>query len=1000
MNQVNLKFSTWLRLLGLAALAFVLVVTTLAGLGQVPGESIVLAEQSGPVATAELDPLAGPLGAPGTPVVTLSMVTGGGGVSPGDTVTSSIEFHHIGGTSPITAQLRNLVPSGLRVRPGDIIVEEVVSGANPLTVQHEHSAPGQALIDWLGSLEANAMLRITYPAVVRDCYDPNPMTIQNRVLVQGQGGGSLADSASIQVNCLTSIDQNNISLNFGFKGSDEELQALLPGTKGFYTIELSNSDSNPTVLGLFGIFPSRNFNIGMPPALRRVASLGWKVEEGETLRSSSTETQTVSFLVPLAAGQTRTFTLPVRLIGNVFPESVFEAELGYCITYDGQTCPGADPQSTVPPLSFQWQTPVSFTVRYRDLGDAPDSTNHAASPMLAYPAMAANFPTVFDPATGLPQGPAHNRPRPLHLGRRVSAEAEADIGPDMDPNNNIIPAVNIANRDRADDGLAVNQLNFSQCQTAPVPFRVLVKPAAVNYFQQQGGTAYLNIWLDGNQDGDWEDNFSCPGGQTAVEHIVIDFPVDVVALGVGLHNLSALSGLIPWPGGQAAWLRATLSEQPANKTLNAGAINYGDGRGYTTPFTLGETEDYLLRPPGAAGAGPDMVVELDANWRQDIADDGTRNPEISLNYTKIEFKIDYRNEGSQTAQNPEMSFNFPNLPAGSQLKVSSQPKIPQSKLIGMLEGGKLDLGKVGPGAGGTIILSWQGCLTCIRTLENAPIQPGDVFSASVNIANSDDVNSANDNAQASTEVWEWARAGFIHQGGDPQHAVQRGTTCSNDITLYGRAAPNATLRIFTDGFESGDVSADSQGRWSYDLSHTDGRHLVEIYRVINQNKSPQAETVHLYSRVFHTVDSDLPYEPISLIYTDQHGRVVHPASTDGNASQDASGWLAQLRPGETYQVSLALCNNEVLGIAMNFLALQNNVILTDDDGDGIYQGLVVMPDPGRAPAVKLAVKLSFVISNVETIYTGAIEPTPAGVAYDSQSGQPQDGVDVTALGGG
>ena len=232
--------------------------------------------------------------------------------------------------------------------------------------------------------------------------------------------------------------------------------------------------------------------------------------------------------------------------------------------------------------------------------------------MAAYPGVLARYPTVFDPATGLPQGPLHRTPRPFHLGQRVSREVEADLGPDQDPLNNLVPAANDPDNDRGDDGTNLALWNLNNCQTTNLPVQVFISPAAVAYFQQLGTPGYLNIWLDSSRDGDWEDATQC-GAQPAVEHITIDFPVNVVGLGAGLHILNVPTGLAPWQNpNQPAWVRITLSELPSNKTLTAGALSYGDGRGYAIPFKTGETEDYIYRPAGADGAGPDMDVRLTA----------------------------------------------------------------------------------------------------------------------------------------------------------------------------------------------------------------------------------------------------------------------------------------------------------------------------------------------------------------------------------------------------
>ena len=80
------------------------------------------------------------------------------------------------------------------------------------------------------------------------------------------------------------------------------------------------------------------------------------------------------------------------------------------------------------PQLVGYANPITITVKPHDLGDAPDSSNHSGAGMLAYPAVPARYPTVFDPAAGTPQGPSHSKPTPFHLGQRVSLEVEADQG--------------------------------------------------------------------------------------------------------------------------------------------------------------------------------------------------------------------------------------------------------------------------------------------------------------------------------------------------------------------------------------------------------------------------------------------------------------------------------------------------------------------------------------------------------------------------------------------
>ena len=145
--------------------------------------------------------------------------------------------------------------------------------------------------------------------------------------------------------------------------------------------------------------------------------------------------------------------------------------------------------------------------------------------------------------------------------------------------------------------------------------QVFISPQAVNYFHQLGTPAYLNIWTDSNRNGTWADAAQC-GQQAAPEHIVIDWEVDVTGLGAGLHNLNVPTGLVPWPNSdRPAWVRISLSEIPSNKTLQAGEVKYGDGRGYPNGFQTGETEDYLYRP-ATAGGGPDIDVQMTGQTRR------------------------------------------------------------------------------------------------------------------------------------------------------------------------------------------------------------------------------------------------------------------------------------------------------------------------------------------------------------------------------------------------
>lgn len=226
----------------------------------------------------------------------------------------------------------------------------------------------------------------------------------------------------------------------------------------------------------------------------------------------------------------------------------------------------------------------------KDLGDAPDSSNNFGVPMTAYPAggppgVQANFPTVFQTGSP-PHGPAHWQPRAFaYLGKSVSLEDEADIGPDEDPTNNIIPLTDTPDKDLADDGVTV-PFALSHCQPTQFSYTVTV----TNTLPQD---MYVNVWFDWNRDGDWDDVMECPTGVVADEWAVKN---QTIPAGTPPGVLTLLTpNFIPWhPTADPTeiWMRITLSEQRWQQGSMPG---YG-GSGPASGFQYGETEDYYFVP--------------------------------------------------------------------------------------------------------------------------------------------------------------------------------------------------------------------------------------------------------------------------------------------------------------------------------------------------------------------------------------------------------------------
>jgi len=225
-----------------------------------------------------------------------------------------------------------------------------------------------------------------------------------------------------------------------------------------------------------------------------------------------------------------------------------------------------------------------------DLGDAPDSTNNLGAVMTAYAmagpsAVQANFPTVFNDGSGVgPVGPLHRQPRTAaHLGKNVTTESEADIGPDEDGLNNINPKADSADKDGADDGVIL-PASLPHGQWAKFDYYVnVIKP---------GTDLWVNVWCDWNRDGDWDDTLADPKGQVPEWAVQNQYLFNLPA---GTHKITTPAFLCwhPTDGPEAIWMRVSLSEQPFKGGENPGKLGNG-GSGPKAGYEFGETEDYYF----------------------------------------------------------------------------------------------------------------------------------------------------------------------------------------------------------------------------------------------------------------------------------------------------------------------------------------------------------------------------------------------------------------------
>jgi hypothetical protein len=242
-----------------------------------------------------------------------------------------------------------------------------------------------------------------------------------------------------------------------------------------------------------------------------------------------------------------------------------------------------------------------------DLGDAPDRSNNSGSGMRAYrqPWVGARFPTVFDDGSGTgPFGPVHlNNPLIAYLGQWITAEDEADIGFDEDGVNNIDPVANSPDLDEGDDGVAM-PLNLPDCDWTTFDYEVTVV--------EPGTDLWVNVWLDFNRDGDWDDTVDCQAGPVKEWAVRNQFLFNLPE-GQSIITTPAFLSAHPEGTHEQIWMRITLSEQPWRGGSDPG-VRGNAGSGPQAKYEFGETEDYFFIP--------DKTSEDDCSLCRDANEDG------------------------------------------------------------------------------------------------------------------------------------------------------------------------------------------------------------------------------------------------------------------------------------------------------------------------------------------------------------------------------------------
>lgn len=933
-----------------------------------------------------------PAGEDGQLLLEKRVITNSSPVAYADSVIYEIRLRHNGGSQPIQAQIRDELDYPFHLLRqindnGDVFLIDVstpTGGVSPLQANLDYdltSASGRInqVITWDGSLEPNAEVRLSFEVHIHPRCAANEQTVMVTNVAQARpvGGDAITNEASFEAACPGYLP-DAIDIEPEPQGAVIDIDRL---THVQWQGTIRNRHDFPVTLG--AVFEPNDANTATQAA-----------------QTGATSARPILERIALAANEERLVNLELRMESEFSDELALDIDfhvggiLSFCFLEDESTaCPDG---ATYPNLVVE-APPVEIHYRPSDLGDAPDSTNHAAMPMSAYAGVQADFPTVFDASTGQPQGPRHRFPGPLHLGQAVSREAEADIGADQDPVNNILPTTDDPDNDRGDDGPVVASWNFNHCQQTVLQTQISVSPQAVNYFQNNNAQAYLNVWIDSNRDGDWGDVFDC-NGQPSPEHILIDSPVNVVAMGAGLHTIGSQTGLVPWTiTDKPAWVRVTLSERPANKTLQSGNVNYGDGRGYAQPFKTGETEDFYYRPL-TAGGGPDIDVRMTAQTRNVTAQELGLHTAAANKLGNVElrlFKIDYVNRGSAIASGAKITITTPPALRNGELVIFKSPGIATDSFmkLGDIQGELMDLE---PGRFGTIVLGWTGCLTCTVVAANTNVD----ITAAVEVALDGDIDSSNNLSSATARgLLSSPIIGLALPNSAKalcNNEVIEGIAVTNrtELTLQGRAAPNQELTLYDGRTVLGTVQSDPVGNFNYTGTFGEGQHTIYADYVM----APRDVASGLPNgklRLF--VKPSLPFDSSSLCFTDSQGHsYALPTLGWSFGVEREFNWL---RSGETYRVSVSgLGNtpNQSAHITLNDLIITS---LVDDDGDGNYTSLFVFPEQLQAANSNGTRTLGLIVNDgsSESRYSTDIRSATNGTIVDRGTDQPLADANVALL---
>lgn len=906
---------------------------------------------------------------PGSITLTKTIDTNGP-VSPRDIVTVQIDFTNDGNTVSPAGHINDILPAGLEYI-GPISTNTLGSVTSSSAVYNAYSNE----VIWRGMLNPNSGIRLSFPVEIGYCFGAN-QTITNTVEFSS-GSRDLSDDATIEVDCVdASVEDITIErriVSYDFVAGDYDRQAnpnyYLPGNDVLIETRITNTSSEILQIGIEEKLDYQRPDLSPDP----------QVTDIEQQKKFISANSSVIVYDELSDHEMR------NLLGISFhPYGELVSTITVCLLdLDDSECSNDNNKIQ--------DTPWVFEVAMSDLGDAPASRNHAGIDMEAYPGVTANFPTVHDPTLAGDPGPIIINAQTLHLGRFASYEVEADELPDAIWNyyifnNNIDPAAGLADQEgTSDTGFIFDNFDVADCETTDLILEIFPTDAAVSYFSNQtdDGNAYLNIYVDGNRDGDWQDGGVCGNSEQYSEHIVVNHPINVGSLPRDISYYPIIpTGNVPWdvaPGNisSSRWMRVMLTDRPVDLTSHGGSD--------AEPYLFGEIEDYLINndnyptlveeqhPPVDIGIGFESPMLSDAPV-------GFRSAQSNTDYYR--FVVSYANMGNNVVT-PTLSIS---LDGSGTEKIeralaynwsTRDLLLDQTNPCADVSDCDIELGAIGAREAGKLHIFFS---VPAGTTKDDIIIEGEIISQN-------DPNPANNKAQLTF------KPSFLPKPFIEEIIVLEDGGSGHTVQVSGLALPESDVvtEMTTSSLSlTGTAEVDVDGRWTTTFEDVEeGRYEAVSNIVLNGESGPQAAPVPF-------IVSDHPIIT-QFKLTDENGRTATVGLTHNVGFWDWAR-LLDLPPG-TYQIDAKVTNAN----AETEIVLYNNtrdeiVSLADFDGDGIYSGELTI-DEVSTRAVHTGVHellFSIYAGETETITSAEIGVLDGeATVTDAASGEPISTATVT-----